>query len=175
MLKKMMTAALIGTVLWFPAAGLASDFGCQVLLCLAGSSQGEVRECRPILKKLWERLLDGHSFPSCDFVSADPQMPQSNIEVQHGREYYKPCRSGYEMGYYEDESGEWSKVHNPRRFSHWGQTIECRRFIRYEEDVEGNRWPVYSSYPAERYINDRYVKVLIDGQQHGETWRYRVR
>lgn len=48
------------------APAIASDFGCQVLLCLAnpgGPTQYEA--CVPPITKLWEQLAIGRPFPTC--------------------------------------------------------------------------------------------------------------
>lgn len=45
----------------------ASDWGCQVLLCLSNPSGPEaVSQCVPPIERLWNELRHGHPFPSCD-------------------------------------------------------------------------------------------------------------
>lgn len=57
-----LTASLI--LSWVPAQ--ASDWGCQVLLCLSNpGSPTEYAECRPPIEKLYSVLASGGSFPSC--------------------------------------------------------------------------------------------------------------
>ena len=64
----------------FPIAGLvavatprpayASDWGCQVVLCLATpGSPTTYAECVPPITKLWNVLALGGSFPTCTGVS----------------------------------------------------------------------------------------------------------
>jgi hypothetical protein len=60
----------------FPIAGLvavaapqpayASDWGCQVVLCLATpGSPTTYAACVPPITKLWQELALGHGFPTC--------------------------------------------------------------------------------------------------------------
>lgn len=45
---------------------VASDWGCQVLLCLSNpGGPTQYGACVPPIEKLWERLALGGSFPTC--------------------------------------------------------------------------------------------------------------
>jgi hypothetical protein len=47
-----------------PAA--ASDWGCQVLLCLSNpGGPTQYAACVPPITKLWNQLATGHGFPAC--------------------------------------------------------------------------------------------------------------
>lgn len=49
-----------------PAPALASDFGCQVLLCLFNpGGPTQYSQCVPPISKLWRQLAQGKAFPSC--------------------------------------------------------------------------------------------------------------
>lgn len=49
-----------------PQPGYASDWGCQVVLCLATpGSPTTYAECVPPISKLWNVLALGGSFPTC--------------------------------------------------------------------------------------------------------------
>ena len=49
-----------------PQPALASDWGCQVVLCLATpGSPTQYAECVPPITKLWNVLATGGSFPTC--------------------------------------------------------------------------------------------------------------
>ncbi len=52
-----------------PQPALASDWGCQVVLCLATpGSPTKYAECVPPITKLWNALAMGGGFPSCTGV-----------------------------------------------------------------------------------------------------------
>lgn len=52
-----------------PQPALASDWGCQVVLCLATpGSPTTYAECVPPITKLWNVLALGGSFPDCTGV-----------------------------------------------------------------------------------------------------------
>lgn len=53
-----------------PQPALASDWGCQVILCLATpGSPTTYAECVPPITKLWQVLATpGGAFPTCDAV-----------------------------------------------------------------------------------------------------------
>lgn len=49
-----------------PTPALASDFGCQVLLCLSNPGGAtQYSQCVPPISKLWRQLAQGKAFPSC--------------------------------------------------------------------------------------------------------------
>lgn len=53
-----------GTCWSAPAA--ASDWGCQVLLCLSNpGGPTQYAACVPPITKLWDQLATGHAFPTC--------------------------------------------------------------------------------------------------------------
>jgi hypothetical protein len=48
------------------APACASDWGCQVLLCLSNpGGPTQYAACVPPITKLWDELASGHAFPSC--------------------------------------------------------------------------------------------------------------
>ncbi len=52
-----------------PQPAYASDWGCQVVLCLATpGSPTKYAECVPPITKLWSALATGGEFPSCTGV-----------------------------------------------------------------------------------------------------------
>ncbi|WP_349436779.1 hypothetical protein [Pararhizobium sp. A13] len=67
----------------------ASDWGCQVILCLSNpGSPTQFAECRPPIQKLWRELAKGHSFPTC-----------SGVDFHSLRPGYEPyyCATGYRL------------------------------------------------------------------------------
>lgn len=57
-------AAIIATVT--PQSARASDWGCQVVLCLATpGSPTTYAACVPPITKLWQQLAIGGAFPTC--------------------------------------------------------------------------------------------------------------
>jgi hypothetical protein len=68
----LMTAAL-------PQSARASDWGCQVVLCLATSgSPTTYTECAPPITKLWDVLATGGAFPTCTGIGIRTK------KVKHG-------------------------------------------------------------------------------------------
>ena len=62
-----------------PQPAYASDWGCQVVLCLATpGSPTQYAECVPPITKLWNVLAMGGSFPTCTGVGI------STKKVKHG-------------------------------------------------------------------------------------------
>ncbi len=62
-----------------PQPALASDWGCQVILCLATpGSPTTYAECVPPITKLWNVLALGGSFPTCTGVGIRTK------KVKHG-------------------------------------------------------------------------------------------
>ena len=62
-----------------PHPALASDWGCQVVLCLATpGSPTHYAECVPPITKLWNVLAAGGSFPTCTGVGV------STTKIRHG-------------------------------------------------------------------------------------------
>lgn len=57
-----------------PGAACASDWGCQVILCLSNPGGPEqYSECVPPVEKLWSALRHGDPFPTCDFGASGSQ------------------------------------------------------------------------------------------------------
>ena len=62
-----------------PQPAYASDWGCQVILCLATpGSPTTYAECVPPITRLWQVLAVGGSFPSCSGVGVRTR------ETRHG-------------------------------------------------------------------------------------------
>jgi hypothetical protein len=62
-----------------PQPALASDWGCQVVLCLATpGSPTTYAQCVPPITKLWQALARGGSFPTCTGIGIRTR------ETKHG-------------------------------------------------------------------------------------------
>ena len=62
-----------------PQPAFASDWGCQVVLCLATpGSPTTYAECVPPITRLWQALALGSSFPTCTGVGIRTR------QVKHG-------------------------------------------------------------------------------------------
>lgn len=86
-----------------PISAFASDWGCQVILCLA-NPQGPtaVSECVPPIEKLWDELSKGHGFPSCDMGSSSANI-SNKAEHQWASGYNCPPQYVYYGGRDGDE------------------------------------------------------------------------
>lgn len=69
------------------SSATASEYGCQVLLCLANpGGPTEFTECRPPIERLWRDLERGRDFPECD--EGKPAV------AQRGYSDVDPCPEG---------------------------------------------------------------------------------
>lgn len=68
-----------------------SDWGCEVLMCLANpNGPTAVSECRPPIERLWRHLARGHSFPSCNMASG----PNGSSYARPTYSLYDACPQG---------------------------------------------------------------------------------
>lgn len=68
-----------------------SDWGCEVLLCLANpNGPTAVGECRPPIERLQQHLRRGGRFPVCTMAGG----PQGNSYAALSYSNYDPCPSG---------------------------------------------------------------------------------
>ncbi len=68
MIGKVMGLAAAGalSLTAVPTPARASDFGCQVLLCLSNPGGAtQYSQCVPPITKLWGQLASGKAFPTC--------------------------------------------------------------------------------------------------------------
>lgn len=83
-----------------PSTALASDFGCQALLCFAGGKG--VAECQSTIRKVIRDLARGKGFPVCTFEGPKKTI-QSSENLVNTRLYRKPwnarqvCQDGETM------------------------------------------------------------------------------
>ena len=67
------------------APARASDWGCQVLLCLSNpGGPTQYAACVPPITKLWDQLATGHPFPSC----AEGGVSATKIHGKRGSRNY---------------------------------------------------------------------------------------
>lgn len=67
-------AVSLGLAMVAPGAARASDWGCQVILCLSNPGGPEqYSECVPPIERLWRALRHGDPFPACDFGAGGSQ------------------------------------------------------------------------------------------------------
>lgn len=68
-----------------------SDWGCEVLLCLANpNGANAVAACRPPIERLYRDLARGHAFPSCSMATG----PNRASYATPGSNPYDACPSG---------------------------------------------------------------------------------
>jgi len=91
-MKRILRVLALPVLMGVSGAASASDFGCQVLLCLA-NPQGPtaVAECVPPIKKLFRDLAKGKPFPSCTLSNGGTDT--SNFARQTTN-YYPTCPDG---------------------------------------------------------------------------------
>ncbi|MDH2436860.1 hypothetical protein QCD60_30560 [Pokkaliibacter sp. MBI-7] len=86
-------AIMMGSAAITSQSAQASDWGCQVLLCLSDPRGPTTEsECRPPIHKLWRELAKGHSFPSCAMAGSSDTGTGSFARQVY--EWYDPCPEG---------------------------------------------------------------------------------
>ncbi|RCS22842.1 hypothetical protein DUT91_15190 [Phyllobacterium salinisoli] len=82
-------ASLASFSLVFDSKARADGWGCQVILCLSNpGGPTQHAECRPPIRKLWDRLAKGRSIPSCSGAGFHSSRP--------GYDPYS-CNEGYKL------------------------------------------------------------------------------
>lgn len=78
-----------GMALWMLAGSAgASDYGCQVLLCLSNpGGPTQYAECQPPINRLWDDLENGRPFPTCEQAG-------NGAYAQQLYTHYDPCPEG---------------------------------------------------------------------------------
>jgi hypothetical protein len=70
------------TMIAAPQPACASDWGCQVVLCLATpGSPTQYAECVPPITKLWNVLAIGGSFPTCTGVGIKTKKAKHGYDL----------------------------------------------------------------------------------------------
>lgn len=91
-MKRLFLGFAGAVVMFIGPAAHASDYGCQVLLCLANpNGPRAVSECVPPINQLFRDLARGRSFPTCELAES-PSGGRS--WAQRGVSYYDPCPRG---------------------------------------------------------------------------------
>lgn len=96
-IKHLITASILVGSGSIATSAIASDFGCQALLCFAGGKN--VSECQPTIKKVLRDLAKGKSFPHCKMVGGSGGSSSSSgdfVSVRHytERSNRSICRDG---------------------------------------------------------------------------------
>ncbi|CAN7622758.1 hypothetical protein [Pararhizobium sp. LjRoot238] len=150
----------------------ASDWGCQVVLCLSNpGGPTQFAECRPPIQKLWRELAKGHSFPTC-----------SGVGFHSSRPGYEPhyCNAGYRLsGDYGSRGREVTCVstslqHVSNAFCSNGRngyrsnagSVLSPRWQR----EGGGRCMGYSTARPNVRSQPHYVDVTIDGAETHRVW-----
>jgi len=86
-----MKKLLFSLVFFFiSSAAIASDWGCQVVLCLSNpGGPTQFKECVEPIEKLWEHLAKGKPFPTCE----EGGISMSKI----GYEPYEECPANFRL------------------------------------------------------------------------------
>lgn len=91
--KNSLIGLSIAASLFGPTTATASDWGCEVLLCLS-DPRGPTTEnaCVPPISKLWKHLAKGRAFPTCDLAGDSSSGTGSFARQVY--DYYDPCPDG---------------------------------------------------------------------------------
>ena len=72
---------LLAGLALLPAPAGASDWGCQVLLCMSNpGGPTQYAECVPPIERLWRHLRRGGAFPTCD-MAGSPERGGSYVRM----------------------------------------------------------------------------------------------
>jgi hypothetical protein len=84
----------LSTTAWLAMPTYASDWGCQVLLCLSNPAGATaVKECVPPIKKLYRHLAKGRAFPSCTFADGSDSAAGGHY-ARRSYSHYDLCPAG---------------------------------------------------------------------------------
>lgn len=183
----MLLAIMMGSAAITSQSAQASDWGCQVLLCLS-DPRGPTKEseCRPPIHKLWRALAKGHSFPSC--ALAGNTESGTGSYAKQVWEYYDPCPHGtHPAGGWVAESSStdpraWRqspRAHSQvfssgRRWSDRDEPLGARACVGNQLGTyrTGYGWDdletieVFDKVVWQQPQNPRAIDVYIDGQLH---------
>ena len=156
----------------FPNHARASDWGCEVLLCLSNpGGPTEFSECRPPIERLWRHLAKGRSFPSCIGVGFSATKPR-----------YEPyfCDEGFRLV---SRNGQASRkevgcISTERQevaVNHCQTYGDGRRGIngsgaRWERVGQGYVCKAFVSKPANVRSKPRYIDLNIQGAGVQRVW-----
>lgn len=159
--------------LGFDSKAQASEWGCQVILCLSNpGGPTQFAECRPPIHKLWRHLAKGRSFPAC-----------SGVGFQSSRPGYEPyyCNEGFSLA---------------GSFGPEGQSATCVSTsvqpvdVRHCSTGSGNSWDGQGAVVSPRWqrvdgrfqcvaqiltrpnirAQPRYIDVTIEGAGRQRVW-----
>lgn len=96
-MKRMILGILTAGGISMQSPAIASDWGCEVLLCLANpNGPTAVGECKPPIRKLWKHLAKGKPFPICTFINASGSASSSEgNHAAHSWSSQAHCPPGY--------------------------------------------------------------------------------
>lgn len=91
--RLLLVFSIMSASVGYSQAASASDWGCEVLLCLSDPRGPTTEsECKPPIEKLWRELAKGHGFPSCAMAGDDKSGTGSFARRVY--EHYDPCPTG---------------------------------------------------------------------------------
>lgn len=190
--KTLLSLSIMTASLGFSQAAQASDWGCEVLLCLSDPRGPTTEnECRPPIEKLWKELAKGNPFPSCEL--ADDSKSGKGSFARQVYEHYDPCPNGTipVLGAYVTQSNSTSSRDWQRSQYQWASRGVARMGSDEPSDIGaracvGKQIGTYSVRPgggagdSPEYIsvqvydaitwqqpkNPRAIDVYIDGALH---------
>lgn len=134
----------------------ASDWGCQVVLCLSNpGGPTQFKECVEPIKKLWEALAKGKPFPTCE----EGGISMSKI----GYERYEECPADFrltDVTTWEEYKDHGRKVttsvcrHLTKKI-----TVPCRE----DDKVIGRSCEVPYDIPARERDKPNYIDISYQG------------
>lgn len=128
----------LATTVFFAAPAAASDWGCQVLLCISNpGGPMQYAACVPPITQLYDVLRSGGSFPTCTGVGFSSTIPRV--------EPYR-CEDGFVLTRIEGETGSYS--------------VTCRSVARQEVRLDKCRGSEASE--TARLVRDGGKTVCMD-------------
>lgn len=165
-----MALAMIGSGAIVDAAvfsAKASDWGCEVILCLANpGSPTEYSACVPPIKKLYSHLAKGGSFPTCSGAGFSSSKPR-----------YEPyeCKAGYKLVRSSDVDGNFRATCQSETITRL-PTHEC---LAGRDTPPRGQWHVidgkrvcgiYEQVTPDRREKPNYIDVNIEGSGTKRIW-----
>lgn len=164
MIKRAVVILGSSLALTIPSVSHASDWGCTVLLCLAGNWKN-ISECRGPVQDLFRHLARGHTFPSCDMSDGNDS---ARNYTQQGRDHVIDCPQNTNL-----VKSEFGVIGGGYGSPSWYK--ECRTKDKICRTVNEYGYihqvcEYQTIYQRELREEPNWIDIYVDGNFHQRTW-----
>lgn len=165
MIKRAVVILGSSLALTIPSISHASDWGCTVLLCLAGPWKS-ISECQGPVHDLFRHLAKGGSFPSCDM--SDGNDDSQNF-TRRGVDYVEDCPSNTDY-----VATNYGVIGGGYGSPYWYK--ECRTKQKVCKIVQGYGGPAQEVCDYEKVYQrtlrsePNWIDTYVDGKFYQRNW-----